>query len=480
MVDESHPSCLARTASAGSRWHKNRLRTAALSAETTASGYGHRVGAHVEQSAGRLSQLRQAVAEHPPPGPTRPAFWRSPLRGPWLTSVFGAILLIGIPVLFVTGLLSYAAYNPELAGNDKTPGAGPLAFYLFDWPTSPTWFYRVNQGLHVTLGLVLVPVLLAKLWSVIPKLFTWPPVRSLAHGLERLSLLLLVGGVVFEFVTGVMNIQYWYAFPASFYPLHFYGAWIFMAGFVTHVGLKLPTLVRSLRSGSLREVARTDTAHTRPEPPDEHGLVSPDPAPATISRRGALAAVGGGSLLILALTAGQSVGGVLRRTALLAPRYTDPGNGPNGFQVNKTAEALGLTDAASDPSWRLELRGGESMSFDREQLLGLAQHTAALPIACVEGWSTSAQSWTGVRLRDLALLAGVSEPASVLVESLQDGGFGTVRLRGNQVLDPDSLLALRVNGAELSLDHGFPARVIVPNNPGVHNTKWVKRLTFEV
>ncbi|MGW0201180.1 molybdopterin-dependent oxidoreductase, partial [Nonomuraea sp. NPDC003201] len=44
--------------------------------------------------------------------------------------------------------------------------------------------------------------------------------------------------------------------------------------------------------------------------------------------------------------------------------------------------------------------------------------------------------------------------------------------------DPRSLLALRVNGADLSLDHGYPARVIVPNAPGVHNTKWVRELDF--
>ena len=35
-----------------------------------------------------------------------------------------------------------------------------------------------------------------------------------------------------------------------------------------------------------------------------------------------------------------------------------------------------------------------------------------------------------------------------------------------------------LHGAALSLDHGFPARVIVPDNPGVHNTKWVTRMTF--
>jgi DMSO/TMAO reductase YedYZ molybdopterin-dependent catalytic subunit len=42
----------------------------------------------------------------------------------------------------------------------------------------------------------------------------------------------------------------------------------------------------------------------------------------------------------------------------------------------------------------------------------------------------------------------------------------------------DALLALRVNGVDLTPDHGYPARIVVPALPGVHNTKWVTRLTF--
>lgn len=116
-----------------------------------------------------------------PPGPFRPEFWRSPLRGPWLTSVLGLILLAGITLVAITGLVSYAAYEPRLPGNDMTPGRGWLGFYLFDWPTEPVWLYRVTQGVHVVGGLTLVPILLAKLWSVIPKLFAWPPARSVAE-----------------------------------------------------------------------------------------------------------------------------------------------------------------------------------------------------------------------------------------------------------------------------------------------------------
>ncbi|MFH8375041.1 molybdopterin-dependent oxidoreductase [Streptomyces cyaneofuscatus] len=402
--------------------------------------------------------------------PADPGFWRSPVRGARFTAVLGIVLLAGLTLVFVTGLLSYAAYNPDLDPvNDKTPGKGWLGFHLFAWPTGPHWLYRLTQGLHVTVGIVLVPVLLAKLWSVVPRLFALPPARSVGHALERLSVLLLVGGALFQFITGLLNIQLDYLFPGSFYTLHFYGAWVFLAGFVTHVALKLPQAVRVLRSGGIRRRG-----------PDT--LAAPDPLPATLSRRGALVMVGAGSLLLLITSAGRSFDGPLRRIALLTPRGgTEQGPGPNAFQVNKTAAAVRITPADTGERWRLTVRGpaGE-LRFSRAELLAMEQHSAALPIACVEGWSTSDQLWRGVRLSDLAALAGYPDsPPDVFVESLQrSGSFRKAALRDNQVRDGRSLLALEVNGAPLSPDHGYPARIIVPAAPGVLNTKWVETLTF--
>ncbi|MFG2370564.1 molybdopterin-dependent oxidoreductase [Streptomyces sp. NPDC048504] len=416
-----------------------------------------------------------------PRSPSSPAFWRSPLRGPWFTSVLGVVLLVGITVLFVTGLVSYAAYNPDLSPvNDQTPDKGLLGFYLFSWPTHPSWLYRLTQGVHVTLGIVLIPVLLAKLWSVVPKLFALPPARSLAHALERLSLLLLVGGGLFEFTTGVLNVQLDYIFPGSFYPLHFYGAWVFFAAFVAHAVLKMPLALRNLRH--LRDETPVETSVEASV--EEGELVSPDPAEPTVSRRGALGVVGGGSLLLLGTTAGRSFDGPLRETAVLAPHGgPEPGSGPGGFQINKTAAAVGI-DAreTSEEAWRLVVEGnGRTVRLGRAELLQLPLHSAALPIACVEGWSTSDQWWRGVRLRDLAALVGYEATAApdVLVESLQrHGAFRRSALRDNQVRDPRSLLALFVNGEDLTPDHGYPARVIVPAAPGVLNTKWVARMTF--
>lgn len=418
--------------------------------------------------------------KRPPRLPAGP--WRSPLRGPWLTSVFGLVLLVGIPVVFATGLLSYAAYNPGLSPiNDRTPGKGLLGFYLFAWPTHPYWLYRLTQGIHVTLGIVLVPVLLAKLWSVVPKLFTMPPLRSVGHALDRLSLLLLVGGGLFEFATGVLNVQLDYLFPGSFYPLHFYGAWVFVGALAAHVALRFRRTVRALRSRDFRTELRTPTSRTKPEPADESGLVSAHPAEPTMSRRGALGMVGIGSLALLLVTVGQSVGGPLRKTALLAPHGRDPGSGPNGFPVNKTARVAHVLPQDVGENWRLTVRGnGRTVKLTLVQLRALTQHTSALPIACVEGWSTENQHWEGVPLRDLAALVGHhTDPPGVFVESVQlAGAFRAVALAANQVHDGRSLLALRVNGAELSPDHGHPARIIVPGAPGVLNTKWVRQLTF--
>ncbi len=425
-----------------------------------------------------MPNFRALLPTTPPRGPFRPTFWRSPLRGPWLTSFLGTVLLPLVLLVALTGLISHDAYRAQLGHNSPfgPPSAiGPLIHLPGN---SPAWLYALSQGTHITVGLIAIPVLLAKLWSVIPKLFEWPPVRSVAHSAERASLLLLVGGSLFEFATGVLNIQNFYPWHFNFVRAHYYGAWVFIAALAAHVLIKLPTIARAYRERGFLKPLREDLAATRPEPPDPDGLVAGAPAEPTMSRRGLLGFVGGASLTLLVLNVGESVGGPLRRLALLAPRGGRGGSGPNGFQVNKTATDAGVVRLASDPGYRLTVSGTRRHSFSRAQLLALPQHSYELTIGCVEGWSTT-QRWTGVRLRDLAALAGAPGGVALMVESLQPlAGFRQVELSATQYGDERALLALRVNGAELSLDHGYPARIIIPALPGVHCTKWVKSLTF--
>jgi DMSO/TMAO reductase YedYZ molybdopterin-dependent catalytic subunit len=428
------------------------------------------------------ADVRPPWPEQPPPGPFRREFWHSPLRGPWLTSFLGTALLPLIAICALTGFLSHAAYNPDLSGNSVTgPGSAPFDLYFFDWPTTPSWLYAATQGLHVISGVTAIPLLLAKLWSAMPKLFEWPPVRSPAHLLERISLAMLVGGGLFVFFTGLFNIQLWYPWNFSFVPAHYYGAFVFLAGLVVHLVVKVPVALRAFRERGVMTPLRDDLAHTSPEPPDPETTAPTAPAAPTVTRRWLLGVVGAGSAGLGLMAAGQSVGGPLRELALLAPRGRTGGDGPNDFLVNKTAASRGIDPAATGPGWRLRVRAGADAPFDldREELLAMPQSTHTLPIACVEGWSTT-QDWTGVPLRALAEMAGVDpDGAEAHLESLQEtGSFREVTLASNQIADQRTLLALRVNGADLSLDHGFPARLIVPGAPGVHCTKWVASVEF--
>jgi DMSO/TMAO reductase YedYZ molybdopterin-dependent catalytic subunit len=383
-----------------------------------------------------------------------------------LTTVLGLTLLVAIVVVALTGFLSHAAYQPDLGRNAQVPVGQDLQLLLIGWPTSPSWLYALTQGLHVTVGIVAVPILLAKLWSVIPRLFAWPPVASPAQVLERLSALLLVGSTLFQFATGITDSELYYPWHFRFVTAHYYGAWVMVASVALHLALKAPTIRAALAT-------RRDVLALHDD------LRAPDPAPETISRRGFLGAVAGASGLLLVTTAGQSLGGAFRRVALFAPRGAGV-SGPGGFPVNKTAAVARITPELVGPAWRLKLTSasGQTSELSRVELLAMQQHTYHLPIACVEGWSTT-QSWRGVRLADLARRAGLPDARTVAVASLQPrGAFRQTTLGHDQLHDTRALLALQVNGMDLPLDHGYPARIIVPALPGVHCTKWVGELHF--
>lgn len=418
-------------------------------------------------------------------GPFREGFWRSPLRGPWLASMLSSALLPLIAICAITGFVSHWAYDTDLGGNSIFGGAAPgngFDLYGFDWPVSPSWLYAFTQGLHMISGVAAIPILLAKLWAVIPKLFENPPVLSVSHALERLSLIFLVGGSLFVFATGIINIQLWYPFGFSFVPAHYYGAVLMLGALVFHIGLKLPVMRDAFRRRGVAAPLREDLEHTRPEPDLPNVVTSAPHTPSapTLTRRAMLGGVGVASAGLAVMTAGQVVGGPLADLAVLAPRGRGRGNGPNDFPVNKTFNAVGIAPEKVGADWRLLITASDESRTEltREELLDMDLVSAKLPIACVEGWSTT-QTWTGVRLADLARLVGAENPDQVEVRSLQESGsLSSVTLNRGQVSHPEAMLALRVNGADLSLDHGFPARIMVPALPGVHCTKWVGELVF--
>ena len=386
------------------------------------------------------------------------------------------MLLACLPLVMATGLLSNAAYNPRVAGNVLLQGRtlSPLDQYLFAWPTNPPWLYGASQTIHVSLGLALIPVVITKQWSVLPRLLQWPSWRSPALVVERISVLLLIGGIYFELVTGILFIEYWFPFRFGFTAAHYYGAWVFFGALVLHVTVKLPGVPRALRIRRELAPLRTPAASTLPEPAGG-ALVATEPATATMSRRTLLATVGAGSLLLGLQGAAQTVGGSFRQLAFMLPRGLETGVGANDFPVNGTFAALGLGPEVIE-HWKLRVSGssGLVLNLDRPTMLKLIQHTYRLSLTCREGWST-AQEWTGVRLSDLAFAMAINGPCEVDVQAI-DGAATT--LAATQVADRQTLLAVSVNDQPLSLDHGYPARLIIPNAVGVNCLKWVTGLHF--
>ena len=383
----------------------------------------------------------------------------TPPRRTRTTVVLGRALGVLVLVCFLTGLYSHVLQSP--------PAWFPLS-------PRPLGLYRVTQGAHVLAGLAMIPVLLGKLWAVYPRLFTWPPVTGPLSLLERASIGLLVGSALVEVTIGVMNIAQWYAFDFSFRRVHFVLAWVLVGSVVLHVAVKLPLIVGFWRARPVDPAAEdAPPRRTWPEqlPTDPHEAPTQSEA---VSRRGALIAVGASAGAILLGTAGQTIA-PLAPLAVLSPRR--PGIGPQGLPINRTAAEAGVAQSARAEDWMLEVAGARSrIRLTRDDLAALPQTTADLPIACVEGWSQTA-TWTGVRLHDLMDLAGGTTGTGLRITSLQvRGAFSRTAMPQVYVEDPLTLVALRLHGDELDIDHGYPARIIAPGRPGVMQTKWLSSI----
>lgn len=362
-------------------------------------------------------------------------------------AMLGIALGVTFTLCAVTGLFSWGASNNASW-----------------WPARPAGLYRLTQGTHLISGVVSVPLLLAKLRTVGPHLTRRPLFKSVAHAVERISLLPLVGGSIFMLFSGVTNVAYWY--PQEFFGVdigyffpaaHGKVAIIVMGALFAHVLAKVVTTREALRS--------TD-----------------EPEPVSAERRRFLGGVAATAGLVGVGIAGATVY-PLRGLGLLSARH--PNSGPQGIPVNRTAAAAGVRSVAQSPDYRLvvENAAGELGSFSLGELNALEHVEYDLPIACVEGWSANA-TWGGIRLRDLLAAVGIDEPVEVDVVSIQEETargrrYGTSTVSAEVAKQHDTLLAMTVNGEPLHLDHGFPVRLIAPNRPGVNQTKWLARVVVK-
>lgn len=448
----------------------------------------------------------------------------SPNRNARSAVVWGRLLGVAFVVCFGTGVYSHLLQDP-------LPG--------MRFPTRPAQLYQFTQGLHITAGIAIIPLLLAKLNVVMPALAQVPPVRGVLHLLERLSIAVLVSASIVQVGTGLLNTYQWYPFPFPFRQTHNAMAYVIIGSLVVHIASKLPVITRYWRArdaydaegrfvadptvgsellpdgrearpavGERAAAAQTAGSYPRgltgrllrwvdgPAAPagapesradgqvrgPETVNVSAEPrlADGTSGPRQRIARRG----FVAAVTAATV--GVVALTAGQSNRLLEPLNvfgarqrhvGPQTLPVNRTARAAGVLATATAADWTLTVVGKDvTRTFSRAELVALGTATADLPISCVEGWSQMA-SWRGVRMRDLLASVQAEPETPVRITSLeQSGGYRVTEMGAEYVADPTTLLALEVNGQTLDLDHGFPARVIAPGRPGVLQTKWIGKI----
>jgi DMSO/TMAO reductase YedYZ molybdopterin-dependent catalytic subunit len=126
-------------------------------------------------------------------------------------------------------------------------------------------------------------------------------------------------------------------------------------------------------------------------------------------------------------------------------------------------------------TWKLRIWGlvNNPVEFTWDEFLALPRVKVFSDFHCVTRWSRLGNVWEGVSARDLLERAGgVKEGARFVLAHGYDRGF-TTNLPLEHYLQDDALVATTHDGQPISLDHGGPARLIVPQLYAWKSAKWL-------
>jgi len=79
-----------------------------------------------------------------------------------------------------------------------------------------------------------------------------------------------------------------------------------------------------------------------------------------------------------------------------------------------------------------------------------------------------------VQLRELLTRAQPTAHTYKVKLTSVDGYTDSIRIE--KAMEPDTIVAYLMNGVTLPQDHGYPARLLVPNIYGMKNVKWLKSI----
>ena len=147
---------------------------------------------------------------------------------------------------------------------------------------------------------------------------------------------------------------------------------------------------------------------------------------------------------------------------------------PTWGQTNPESEEYQEHVRQGFRDWTLPVEGlvAAPRSFSMDELVGMPSRTQITAHVCEQGWSAIGE-WTGVRLAHvLEAAGGVTADARYVVFHAVDGWYESIDMF--EVVHPQTILAYRLNGADLPVGNGAPLRLRVERQCGYKNIKFVR------
>lgn len=184
--------------------------------------------------------------------------------------------------------------------------------------------------------------------------------------------------------------------------------------------------------------------------------------------------------LIKAKTALAQRGSSLLKSA--ANKVSDPNDiksrVPPGQTLVKNFPVLdrGIKPHITEQAWQLQVFGlvEQEINLDWVAFQALPQVEQLSDFHCVTRWSQLEMDWQGVLVKHILSLARPRENARFVTLHGYDGY--TTNLPLSALLDDDVLVAHSVLGKPLTIEHGGPARLIVPKRYAWKGAKWIKAI----
>ena len=142
--------------------------------------------------------------------------------------------------------------------------------------------------------------------------------------------------------------------------------------------------------------------------------------------------------------------------------------------------SYGRTPRFDPATWDFRVFGlvEEERRWTYDEFRALPTTRITADVHCVTTWSLLGSEWEGVHVKELMQHVRPRPEARFVMQHC-DGGY-TTNLPVDVLLDEDVLLCYRRNGEDITPDHGWPLRLVVPKRYFWKSAKWVRGLEFMV